>query len=121
MKDIQRELNFEVVHFGVNCADGEEAAKEAGKFASIFGLPIKDGQNSIYAGPLVELMKGAGKGTCGHIGIAADNVSKARAYLESQGLEFDLSTARYDGEGNINFIYLKNEIAGFAVHIMQRN
>lgn len=120
MNDIREKLGFEVVHFGVNCDDDLEARKEAETFARLFGLPIKDGKNSIYAGPLIELMKGSGRGKYGHIAVATNDVQKAQRYLESLGCEFEPASVRYNSEGNLIFIYLKNEIAGFAVHLLQR-
>lgn len=120
MKDIKEELGFQVVHFGLNCADGFEARKEAELFAGVFGLPVNEGKDSIYAGPLIELMKGPGRGRCGHIAVATNDIHKAQKYLESLGLEFDAASSKFDMEGNLVVLYLKNEVAGFAVHLLQR-
>jgi len=120
MSDIREELKFEVVHFGVNCENSISAKREAEIFADLFGLPLKEGKSSIYAGPLIEIMKGSGRGKCGHIAIAANDILKARKYLEDKGLKFDDDSIKYDSEGNPIVIYLKDEIAGFAVHLLQR-
>ena len=37
----------------------------------------------------------------------------------SQVFEFDESTAKYKGE-NLNAIYLKDEIGGFAIHLVNK-
>jgi len=120
ISDIKEELAFEVAHFGINCADDADAKKEADAFGNFFGLPIKEGKSSIFAGPFIEIMKGAGRGKCGHIGIATNDIRKAQEYLESLGLEFDPASQKYNSEGKLMAIYLKNEIAGFAVHLLQR-
>lgn len=120
MSDIKEELGFEVIHFGINCIEEENAKKTAGFFSEVFGLPLKEGKDSIFAGPSVELMKGAGRGKCGHIAISTKDIIKAKGYLESMGLEFDPESKKYNSEGRLVVIYLKNEIAGFAVHLLQR-
>ena len=37
--------------------------------------------------------------------------------LEAKGIEFNYDTARYNERGTLNFIYLKEEIGGFGVHL----
>ena len=39
--------------------------------------------------------------------------------MEKRGFSLDMSTAKYSGE-RIKAVYLKNEIGGFAVHLMQK-
>ena len=114
------DLDFEVAHFGVNCDDETEAKVTAKIFATLFGLPIKEGKSSIYTGPLIELMKGEGRGRCGHIAITTKDIGKAKEYLEGLGYEFDPTSVKYDNEGNLIVIYLRDEIAGFAIHLLQK-
>ncbi|MFA5658291.1 MAG: VOC family protein [Oscillospiraceae bacterium] len=115
------DLNFEVVHFGVNCENEIEALEAARAFEFLFGIaPIKNSKDSVYSGPLVELMKGNGRGRHGHIGIACDDIHRARELLENKGIEFDEGSVKYDDNGSLLVIYMKKEIAGFAVHIIQR-
>ena len=40
--------------------------------------------------------------------------------LEKRGFVFDESSFKYDAKGNITVAYLKDEIAGFAVHFNQK-
>ncbi|MDI3480413.1 MAG: 2-dehydro-3-deoxyphosphogluconate aldolase / (4S)-4-hydroxy-2-oxoglutarate aldolase [Tepidanaerobacteraceae bacterium] len=119
MSDIKEELGFEVIHFGINCIDEENARRAAGFFSDVFGLSAKEGKDSIFSGSSIEIMKGAGRGRCGHIAISTKDIHRAREYLESLGLEFDPESKKYDSEGNLIVIYLKKEIAGFAVHLLQ--
>ncbi|NLW55232.1 MAG: VOC family protein [Firmicutes bacterium] len=118
MDKMSTELGFKVLHFGVNCDDEQSAKKVAVIFGSVFGLPLKEGKSSIFAGPLIELMKGSGRGRCGHIAIGTNDLDKARKYLEDLGMEFDDHSVKYDSEGKPILIYLKEEIAGFAVHLL---
>lgn len=119
--EIQRkDFGFEVVHFGVNCSGGEDAMRQAGLFLRLFGILPAEGKDSVFAGPLVELMKGNGRGTHGHIAVAANDIHAARAYLERLGCSFDEASAKLNDRGELIVIYLKEEIAGFAVHLLQK-
>ncbi|MBE6905216.1 MAG: VOC family protein [Ruminococcaceae bacterium] len=120
MEEQQNDFGFEVVHFGVNCSGREEAMRQAGLFLRLFEILPAEGKDSVYAGPLVELMKGNGCGTHGHIAVAANNIHAARAYLESLGCTFDEASAKFNDRGELIVIYLKEEIAGFAVHLLQK-
>ena len=91
-------LGFELKHIGVNCADPEEALKVAKKFSALFGWAVKEGNSSTFAGTAVECMKAPYLGKNGHIAVGTTSVVRAKAYLESQGFEFDESTAKYKGE-----------------------
>lgn len=112
-------LGFELRHIGINCADEEEADKTAGAFSALFGFNKKAGNSSIFAGTAVEAMKSPYLGTNGHIAIGTNSVLRAVNYLESQGYEFDMDTAKYKN-GNMIAVYLKGEVAGFAIHLVQK-
>jgi 2-dehydro-3-deoxyphosphogluconate aldolase/(4S)-4-hydroxy-2-oxoglutarate aldolase len=113
-------MNFEVVHLGMNAPDHEKALEAAQWFEALFGWPVRPGKDSIYAEPKLEIMAGGGRGTYGHIAVATDDIYAARAYLEGKGCAFAADSAKYDAQGNLIVIYLKDEVAGFAVHLLQR-
>ena len=112
--------SFEVAHFGMNCENEEDALKQAQLLGGLFGLPISEGKDSVYTGPLVELMKGGGRGKHGHIAIFTNDIHAARVLLEEMGYRFNEDSAKYDGAGNLIVIYLEMEIAGFAVHLLRK-
>ncbi|NLM96124.1 MAG: VOC family protein [Halanaerobiaceae bacterium] len=114
------DLGFEAVHIGVNCEDDLEAGKTAEFFAKFFAFPLKEGNSSIFASPFIEIMKGDGRGKHGHIAIGTSDLLKAQKYIEEQGLVFDPESVKYNSEGEPILIYLKEEIAGFAVHLLQK-
>ena len=60
-----------------------------------------------------------GPGTNGHIAIQTNNVDRAVYHLSRRGVKFDMSTATYDEKGNMKFIYLADEINGFAYHLVK--
>ena len=117
---VEQMLGFELAHVGINETDEEAADKTAGRFESIFGLEKKTGSGSVFAGTAVEVMKTPGLGAKGHLGIRTNYIDRAVNYLEDQGVEFNPSRAKYDDKGNLKAIYLKEEIGGFAVHLVQK-
>lgn len=116
---VQLMLGLELAHVGVNCEDDAQALDTAQKLCKLLGWEMKVGNSSIFAGTGIEVMKKPGRGAKGHIGIKTNFIERARAYLERQGFEFDESSANVK-DGKLKAIYLKDEIAGFAVHLVQK-
>jgi len=114
-------LGFELAHVGVNMGSEDEALKAAQRFAFIFGMPVKNGNSSVFAGGAVEYMKEPYLGKNGHIAIRTNYIERAVNYLSSVlGVEFDESSAKKDAKGNLKAIYMKEEIGGFAVHLVNK-
>ena len=118
---VQTMLGFELAHIGINAENEEEAVKAANRFAFIFGMPAKVGNSSIFAGTAVEVMKTPYLGKNGHIAIRTNYIDRAVNYLENVlGVAFDEESAKRDAKGALKAIYLKEEIGGFAVHLVQK-
>ena len=117
---VNKMLGFELRHVGINAPDEDSADKTAGAFEAIFGMAKKTGASSIFAGTAVEVMKTPYLGANGHIAIGTNYIRRAVYHLERQGVVFDEGTARNDEKGNLKAIYLKDEIGGFAVHLVQK-
>ena len=113
-------LGFKLLHVGVNNVSEEAAASDSAKFATLLGQDVKVGNSSMFVGSLIEMMKNPGRGTCGHIAIQTNYLARAMYHLEKRGFVFDESSFKYDAKGNITVAYLKDEIAGFAVHFNQK-
>ena len=112
-------LGFELEHVGINCENEIEADKTADSFANIFGMEKKNGNSSVFAGAMVEAMKTPYLGTKGHIAVGTNHVERAMSYLEAQGVVFDMDTAKYN-KGKLIAVYMKEQIGGFAVHLVQK-
>ena len=110
-------LNFRIKHVGINSKDETEAKKTATLLCSIFDFDYNDTELSVFTGSAVEVMKFMGRGSLGHVAIGADNVDRAEYYLRQRGFSFDESTRRVDASGRTTFLYLKDEIGGFAFHL----
>ncbi len=118
---VKKMLGLEFTHMGINTDNKEEAEKSAKLFNLLFGMPIKETSKSYFAGDAFEFMMGKGPGKCGHIGIKTHFVDRAIAYFTRMGFEFDESSITYDDKtGKPKFVYFKDEIAGFAVHLVQK-
>ena len=112
-------LGFEVAHVGLNCTDGSAAAEVSAALGKAFGLPVKDGNSSIFVSTGVEVMKSNYLGANGHIAIRTNSIARAVAELEKRGYSVDSETEKYKGE-KLVAVYLKDEFGGFAVHLLQK-
>lgn len=118
---VQTMLGFELAHVGVNAENNEQAGSVADRFSYIFGMAKKDGNSSIFSGTALEVMKSPYLGKNGHIAIKTNYIERAVNYLSSVlGVEFDETTTKTDAKGNMKAIYLKEEIGGFAIHLLQK-
>ena len=113
-------LGFELAHVGINCANEEQAQQTAQTLCAIFDVEYKPGNSSIFAGSMVECNKAPGRGANGHIAIATNNVDRAIYHLGLRGVKFDESSRKEDAKGNTKAIYLQDELAGFAVHLVKK-
>lgn len=110
-------FGMKVLHVGVNANGEEDAMRIAKEFETLMGFIPKVGNSSIFASPLVEIMKQNGRGEKGHIGFGVNDVDKALAYLEERGMHVIEETRKKNEEGKTKFIYLQEQIAGFAIHL----
>lgn len=117
---VSKMLGFELKHIGINASDEAEANHIADAFGSMFDMPKKTGKSSIFAGGGIEVMKSPYLGAKGHIAVGVNDVDRAVYHLEKRGVEFDASTAKKDEKGRLKAIYIKDEIGGFAVHLVQK-
>ncbi len=109
---------FEFGHVAIFPTETESAEVIAGGFSKAFDFIKEEKPNSIYASKSIEVLKKAGLSKCGHIGIKTNNVKRAMAYMKQNGIEFDMSTLRGTDE-KPTFVYLKDSIGGFGVHLVQ--
>ena len=111
-------LGFKVKHVGINpCGTTSSEAAKALRDAFSFGA--RETSKSIFSSEELELMNEKGPGTNGHIAIQTTNVDRAVYHLGRRGIKVDLSTATYDKDGSMKFVYLTDEIDGFAYHLVK--
>ncbi|NLI20002.1 MAG: bifunctional 4-hydroxy-2-oxoglutarate aldolase/2-dehydro-3-deoxy-phosphogluconate aldolase [Clostridiales bacterium] len=112
-------LGLELTHVGINSGSPEQAMKDAQALSKLLGWPIRDGNSSTFTGAGFEMMKKPFRGTHGHIAIGCNDVSRAKWHLERRGFVFDEESAN-PKDGKPKAIYLQDEIAGFAFHLLQK-
>ena len=113
-------LGLELAHIGINCADDTEAMKTAETLGALLNMAVKPGNSSIFVGKKeFEIMKKPGRGTHGHIAIRTNNVDRAIYHLGLRGVKFDMDSKNVKNGKTIS-IYMADEIAGFAIHLVQK-
>lgn len=109
---------YSLAHVGLNAENEAQALQAAELFGLLFGFAVKPGNSSVFAGAGIEVMKTPYLGRNGHIAIGTPDVAAAKAELEARGFVFLPETAKFLADGTLNAIYLKDEICGFAVHLV---
>ncbi len=117
---VTKMLGFELRHIGINENDEASADSTASAFEKLFGFEKKSGNSSVFAGTAVEVMKSKYLGTNGHIAIGTNYIERAIYHMEKNGVEFDRETEKRDAKGNLKAIYIKGEVGGFAIHLVQK-
>lgn len=116
----EKDFGFTVDHIGINSANEQEALKIAGVLESLFGFEAKNGNSSVFcAGKRIEVMKKNYKGHNGHIAIGTSDIDGAVEYMKGKGILFDEQSAVVK-EGKLIAVYLQDEIAGFAFHLVRK-
>lgn len=112
-------LGFEIAHIGINSGSPDAAMRDAQLICKLLNWDIRDGNSSTFVGAGFELMKKPFRGTHGHIAIRTNSILRAKWHLEQRGFAFDEASAS-EKNGKLAAIYLKDEIAGFAFHLLQK-
>lgn len=112
-------LGFKLAHVGINGSSEEEGSRHARRFADIFGLPVRDGSKSVFAGDILECGKMKFPGAAGHIAIGTRSIERAMYHMKAKGVRVTDHFMHYDKTGRIDSFYLAEEMAGLAVHIMK--
>ncbi len=112
-------LNFKFVHLGINCKNEDDCKNSSAMAEQLFSFARDERSKSIFAGTPLEFMKMPGRGTSGHIAIGTPNVDRAVYHLARRGAKFDMDTATYDADGSMKFVYIADEIGGFAYHLVK--
>jgi 2-dehydro-3-deoxyphosphogluconate aldolase/(4S)-4-hydroxy-2-oxoglutarate aldolase len=112
-------LGLELKHVGINSGNPERAMRDAQSFCGLLGWEINDSNNSTFVGTGFEMMKKPFRGTHGHIAVGCNSIARAKWHLERRGFGFDETSASFK-DGALKAVYLRDEIAGFAIHLIQK-
>lgn len=121
MADLTFTPDFKLYHVGINAAGEAEAMEEAKLLAAIFDFTVRDTDISVYGGEYVEIMKGCGRGSRGHIAFSTANMDGAIAWLRAKGIGFHEETAKRNASGSYGAVYILPEVCGFTIHLVERH
>ncbi|MCI9158079.1 MAG: glyoxalase/bleomycin resistance/dioxygenase family protein [Lawsonibacter sp.] len=115
---MSNEIRYTIKHVGINHRDEDEARSTAETLCALFGLEIsQETPAALFAGEIFEVMKHDRRGAHGHVALQTDDVEAAMADLRAKGIGFQEDTIRRDEAGRIRFVYLEQQVAGFAFHL----
>lgn len=117
--DPVKAFGLHVAHVGINAGSADEAREVAELFQALMGLPPVETPVSWFAGTLVEVMSGCGRGTNGHIGFGANDLPAAERWFSARGFKINEDSLALNPDGSTKLVYFKREIAGFAIHLCQ--
>ena len=112
-------MGFELAQVGINCESADESLAVCEELEKAFDFEVKTGNSSNFASTGVEVMKSMYLGKNGHLAVRTNKIETAIAELTKRGFAVDMDTAKYKGDRMVA-VYLKNEIGGFAVHLLQK-
>ncbi len=113
-------LGLELGHIGINSENEAEAMATANLLGSLLNKKVAVGNSSIFVGSKeFEIMKAPGRGKNGHIAIKCNDVDRAVYHLSRRGVKFDLDSMVNKNGKNIA-CYMADEVAGFAIHLVQK-
>lgn len=111
-------IEYKVKHVGINSDSDQETAKLVKQLCFLFGLePGPESETHAFVDGIFEVMKNRKRGKCGHIALQTADVELAMKDLAAKGMTFKEDTIQRNKEGKITFIYLEQEIGGFAFHL----
>lgn len=113
------EPTFRLYHVGVNAENYEQASGAAELLRTMFGLGVKESPKACFADPAVEVLFDQQRGQHGHIGFAVSDMDEAVAWLRSRGFDVDETTYKRRPNGKYPAVYLKQEVLGFALHLVE--
>ena len=104
-------FGLHVAHVGINAASPEEAQQVADLFQALMGLEPNVTPVSVFAGTLVEVMSGCGRGV--------NDIAAAEKWFAARGFEINEDSRALNPDGSTKLVYFKSQIAGFAIHLCQ--
>lgn len=118
-RSIKTMLGLKIAHIGINPTENEDYNSMSNKLSSLMFDDAKVGNSSVFVGKDFEIMKEAYLGQNGHIAISTSDIDRAVAFFTANGYEFLNDTKKLNSNGKLLAIYFKEQIGGFAYHLVQ--
>ena len=117
---VETMLSFELLHIGVNTTSDEEANYIARELEKSFGFKRKENSKSIFLSNCINIMKSSDFGKNGYLAIGSNNLNRAIYHLVNNGYMVDENSRCFNKNGKLISIYMRNEIAGYAIKLIQK-
>lgn len=115
--------DFEIAHIGVNCADARAGRALRRAICGFVSAGCEPGQGkcgcTVYRYPNRVDESPRARRARTHRPCHRRS-SRGRRYLEEKGFAFDEDSVKRFPDGRILVIYAKQQIGGFAIHLMQK-
>ena len=112
---------YTLKHIGFNTPDEPAAQALTDLLCHLFNVQrTRETSVSVFTDSMFEIMKyddPATRGIHGHLALQTEDVEAAMADLSSKGITFQENTIRRNSQGKITFVYLEQQVGGFAVHL----
>lgn len=118
-RSVAQLLGFQFAHIGINTPGAQQAKQVAKRFGELFAFEVAYGKRSHFIGEDIEVTKGAYPGKNGHIAVRTNQIERAVYHLGKRGQHADMDTAKIKN-GRLTSVYLRGELGGFAVHLLQK-
>ena len=112
-------LGIRFAHIGLNDPNSAAAKLAAEQFAGLMGAHAADDGNAFWPCEELEVLPKMVRGQNGHIAFWCNNMERAVYQLTRRGYEFSMEETGKDPAGH-RFLFLKGEMAGFSVHLLER-
>lgn len=113
-------LALSLGHIGLYNASPEEAERTARILSSLLGVSYDDKGGAIFAGNAFEVLRGKGRGACGHIQILTASIERAERFCNRLGLHFAEDSKAYDKNGKLTLAYCVEEVSGMTLHLSKK-
>ena len=112
---------YTLKHIGFNTTDDPSAQALTDTLCHLFNVERgRETPVSLFTDSLFEVMKyedPVKRGVHGHIALQTDDVEGAMADLRAKGITFQEDSIKRDSQGKVTFVYLEQQVGGFAVHL----
>lgn len=112
---------YALKHIGFNTQDDPSAQHLTNLLCHLFNVErAKETPVSVFTDSLFEIMKyndPVKRGIHGHIALQTEDVEAAMADLSAKGITFQEDSIKRDPQGRITFVYLEQQVGGFAIHL----
>lgn len=113
-------FHMHVKHVGINTKSEDEAWEVAETLARLMGLMPRETEKAVFSGDLTgKYESGEPREPTAILAFGVNDCEAAIRYFVNRGMTLREETKRFDEQGRCIFAYFKEEVGGFAIHLVQ--